>query len=76
MTEQHAPYVARYLVRKGTVGWMVWDRQARAPATPKGRPLIGMTEEQAREAKKRIDEEVDRRGLGFPNILEAIRRLE
>jgi hypothetical protein len=54
MTEQHASYVARYLVRKGTVGWMVWDRQTRAPATPKGRALIGMTEEQAREIKDEL----------------------
>jgi len=31
--------LSRYLVRKGSAGWMVWDRYARAPARlEEGRP--------------------------------------
>jgi hypothetical protein len=45
----------RYLVRKGSTGWMVWDRHARAPARlEEGRPAIGLTEEQAREIKDEL----------------------
>ena len=47
--------LARYLVRKGSAGWMVWDRHARAPARlEEGRPAIGLTEEQAREIKDKL----------------------
>ena len=42
--------LTRYLVRKGSTGWMVWDRHARGPARlEEGRPAVGRTEEQARE---------------------------
>ena len=47
--------LTRYLVRKGSTGWMVWDRHARAPARlEEGRPAIGLTEEQAREIKDKL----------------------
>jgi hypothetical protein len=47
--------LTRYLVRKGSIGWMVWDRHARAPARlEEGRPATGLTEEQAREIKAEL----------------------
>jgi hypothetical protein len=54
MTESDPSYVERYLVRKGSRGWMVWDRQKRGPAEFGGRLEIGLTEEQAREAKDQL----------------------
>ena len=54
MTADNPSYVERYLVRKGTRGWMVWDRQQRGPAQTGGRLEIGLTEEQAREIKDRL----------------------
>jgi hypothetical protein len=46
------PILTRYLIRKGTTHWMVWDRHERAPARLEGgRPAVGLTEEQAREIK-------------------------
>ena len=50
-----AVILTRYLVRMGSKGWMVWDRHARAPARLEGgRPVIGLTEEQAREIKDEL----------------------
>ena len=44
------PFLTRYLVRMGSNGWMVWDRQAREPARLEGgRWAIDLTKEQARE---------------------------
>jgi len=53
-----AAILPRYLVRMGIKGWMVWDRQARAPARlgRDGRPVIGLTEEQAREIRDELDQ--------------------
>jgi hypothetical protein len=46
-----AAILTRYLVRMGSKGWMVWDRQARAPARlgRDGRPVIGLTEREIRD---------------------------
>ena len=50
-----AAILTRYLVRMGSKNWMVWDRQARAPARPEGGlPVIGLTEEQAREIRDEL----------------------
>jgi hypothetical protein len=50
------PYLARYLARMGSKGWMVWDRHARAPARLEGgRPVIDLTEEQAREISDELN---------------------
>ena len=50
-----AAILTRYLVRMGSKGWMVWDRHARAPARLEGgRPVIGLTEEQAREIRDEL----------------------
>jgi hypothetical protein len=52
MTEQSP--LARYLVRKGTRDWMVWDREAKAPAMLRGRLAIRLSEERAREIKDEL----------------------
>ncbi|SHK11802.1 hypothetical protein SAMN05444159_2463 [Bradyrhizobium lablabi] len=48
MTGQ-TPYLTRYLVRKGSTGWMVWDRHLEG-----GRPAVWLTEEQAQEIKDEL----------------------
>ena len=52
-----AAILPRYLVRMGSKGWMVWDRQARAPAMlgRDGRPAIDLTDEQAREIRDELN---------------------
>ena len=48
--------LTRYLVRKGSTGWMVWDRHARGPVRlEEGRPAVGLTEEQAREISDELN---------------------
>jgi len=48
--------LTRYLVRMGSKGWMVWARLARAPARLEGgRPVIELTEEQAREISDELN---------------------
>jgi len=45
----------RYLVRRGTKGWMVWDRDRREPARVEdGRPVVELSEEQARRIKDEL----------------------
>jgi hypothetical protein len=45
----------RYLVRKGSTGWMVWDRHAREPARlEEGRPAVWLTKEQAQKIKDEL----------------------
>jgi hypothetical protein len=44
----------RFLVRLGSTGLMVWDREAKGPATIDGRLAIGLTEDQAAEIKAQI----------------------
>jgi hypothetical protein len=55
-TVTSAAILTRYLVRMGSKNWMVWDRQARAPARlgEMGRPAIDLTEEQAREIRDEL----------------------
>jgi hypothetical protein len=52
-----AAILTRYLVRMGSKGWMVWDRQARAPARlgRDGRPAIDLTDERAREIRDELN---------------------
>lgn len=53
--EERMNGVPRYLVRKGTRDWMVWDRDRRAPARLEGgRPAVGLSEEQAREIRDEL----------------------
>ena len=48
--------VSRYLVRMGSKGWMVWDRQRREPARLEGgRPVIELSEERAREIRDELN---------------------
>jgi len=49
-------YVTRYLVRRGTKDWMVWDRHDGGPARLEGgRPAVGLTEERAREIRDELN---------------------
>lgn len=48
------PHSARYVVRRGTKKFMVWDRHARGPAKFRGRQVVGLTEDQAREIKDEL----------------------
>jgi hypothetical protein len=49
-----APVVGRFMVRQGQHGLMVWDRQAKGPATINGRLAIGLTDEQAADIKTEL----------------------
>jgi hypothetical protein len=45
----------RYIVRKGSVRWMVWDRHIREPARlEEGRPAVWLTKEQAQKIKDEL----------------------
>jgi hypothetical protein len=45
----------RYLVRKGSTGWMVWDRHTREPARlEEGRLAVWLTEQQAQKIKDEL----------------------
>ena len=37
----------RYFVRRGTIGWMVWDRERKGPAVVLERELVRLSEEEA-----------------------------
>ena len=41
----------RFLVRQGTKGWMVYDRQRKGPALVGTDPAVDLTEEQANRIK-------------------------
>jgi hypothetical protein len=56
------PYVERYIVRKGTRGWMVWDRHERGPAKVRGHLEVGLTEEQARGIKELLNKDYIAKG--------------
>jgi hypothetical protein len=45
----------RFTVRRGAVGWMVWDREAKGPAKIDGRQAAGLSKEQAEEIKAELD---------------------
>lgn len=50
-----APLQARFLVRQGTIGWMVYDRQRKGPALLKdGNFAEKLTMEQAEHVKERL----------------------
>jgi hypothetical protein len=38
---------ARFMVRQGTRGYMIWDREQRGPATIGGQLQVGLAQEQA-----------------------------
>ena len=44
-----APY--RFLVRQGSKGWMVYDRQRKGPALVGTDPAVDLTEEEANRIK-------------------------
>ena len=75
MTEQR-PHLARYLVRQGIKGWMVWDRQARGPAKIGRRLTKGLTEEQAQQIKDELTTATARSSASQPAAAHAkVRKL-
>ena len=48
---------SRFLVRQGSKGWMVYDRQRKAPAMVGTRPVVNLTKEQADEIERRLTAE-------------------
>ena len=51
----------RFLVRQGSKGWMVYDRQRKAPAMIGTRPLVNLTKEQAAEIERKLTAESESR---------------
>jgi hypothetical protein len=51
MTDEPMP---RFMVRQGTRGFMVWDRETKRPAMFDGRPAVVLTEEQATAIKDKL----------------------
>jgi hypothetical protein len=50
----NATLVSRFMVRQGQHGLMVWDRQAKGPATFNGRLAIGLSEDKAADIKNQL----------------------
>jgi len=48
----------RYVIRRGTRGFMVWDREAKGPATFNGYRAVGLTEWQANEIKNELTNKI------------------
>jgi hypothetical protein len=51
------PPLSRFLVRQGAKGWMVYDRQRKAPAIVGTRPMVNLTKEQADNIVRRLTAE-------------------
>lgn len=56
MPEKPSP-PPRFLVRRGSKGWMVYDRQRKAPALIGTRPVVNLTKEQADEMERKLTAE-------------------
>lgn len=52
--DQAAPPRARFLVRQGTIGWMVYDRDRKGPALFEDGFAEKLTKEQAEYVKERL----------------------
>jgi len=53
------PPPPRFLVRQGSKGWMVYDRQRKAPAMVGTRPVVNLTKEQADEIERKLTAEAE-----------------
>ncbi|MGY4479160.1 hypothetical protein [Bradyrhizobium sp. USDA 3364] len=58
-----APLQARFVVRKGTIDWMVYDRELKGPAQLKkdGRFAEKLTKEQAEQVKQVLTDALESR---------------
>jgi hypothetical protein len=52
MSDQQSP--RRFIVRQGTRGFMVWDRDRKGPAIFNGHEAIGLTEGQANQIRDQL----------------------
>ena len=53
------PAAPRFMVRQGNEGWMVYDRQRKAPAMVGTRPLVNLTKERADEMERQLTAETE-----------------
>jgi hypothetical protein len=53
MSDEVSP-PSRFLVRKGSEGWMVYDRQRKGPAMVGTDLAVNLTEEQANQIKRTL----------------------
>jgi hypothetical protein len=58
--------MTRYLVRRGTKGWMIWDRQAKGPAVVSERLLLIDLESEA-QARRALEFYLAKGALVEPN---------
>ena len=49
------PAPPRFTVRRGTNGFMVWDRERRGPAQLNGQPLVHLAKEEAIATKDDLE---------------------
>jgi hypothetical protein len=61
MMSDNAPPLPRFLVRQGSKGWMVYDRDRKAPAMVGTNPAINLTKEQANQIELRLAAEWSRK---------------
>ena len=59
-TSDGASPVSRYLVRQGSKGWMVYDRQRRGPAVVGTSLAVNLTKEQAERIERTLMDERER----------------
>jgi hypothetical protein len=52
---------ARFQIRKGNKGWLVWDSETRTTPEVDGRPAVGLSAETAWQFARRLNEEAARR---------------
>ena len=53
-----APPAPRFLVRQGSKGWMVYDRERKAPALVGTDPAVNLTKQQADQIKLTLSEDI------------------
>ncbi|WP_245286966.1 hypothetical protein [Bradyrhizobium sp. Tv2a-2] len=54
MMSDNSPPAPRFLVRQGSKGWMVCDRERKAPALVGTNPAVNLTREQANQIELRL----------------------
>lgn len=54
----------RFLVREGSKGWMVYDRQRKGPAMVGTKPMVNLTKEQASQIEWKLTAESEGRRSG------------
>jgi hypothetical protein len=63
MMSDKPPPAPRFLVRQGSKGWMVYDRERKAPALVGTNPAVNLTKEQADQIELRLAAEWARKQI-------------